>query len=109
MQIFDISQEIFNCQVYPGDPRPEKIALKSMDHGSVYNLTAFHMCAHNGTHIDAPFHFINDGKTIEQLRLDACVGWAFVAEHRGIVTEDDAKIMMQKAKLLPLKTHTELR
>ena len=59
MKIYDISQEVFSCEVYPGDPVPEKTALKSMQEGEVYNLTAFSMCAHNGTHIDAPIHFIN--------------------------------------------------
>ncbi len=50
MKIYDISQEVFSCEVYPGDPMPEKTALKSMQDGEVYNLTAFSMCAHNGTH-----------------------------------------------------------
>ena len=62
MKIYDISQEVFGCQVYPGDPMPEKKELKSMEKGEVYNLTAFSMCAHNGTHIDAPCHFIQGGK-----------------------------------------------
>ena len=41
MKIYDISQEVFGCQVYPGDPMPEKKELKSMEKGEVYNLTAF--------------------------------------------------------------------
>ena len=65
MTIYDISQEIFSCQVYPGDPAPERRMLSSMEKGGLYNLTAFNMCAHNGTHVDAPFHFLKDGKTIE--------------------------------------------
>ena len=55
MIIYDISQEVYSCQVYPGDPAPEKRVLSSMEKGDLYNLTAFSMCAHNGTHIDAPF------------------------------------------------------
>ena len=27
MKIYDISQEVFSCQVYPGDPAPEKEML----------------------------------------------------------------------------------
>jgi len=98
MKIYDISQEIFNCQVYPGDPIPEKKILKSMEKGEVYNLTAFHMCAHNGTHIDAPFHFIKDGKTVDQVCLEAFVGMAYVAELHGIVTCNDARGIIEKAK-----------
>ena len=98
MKIYDISQEVFGCQVYPGDPKPEKKILKSMAKGEVYNLTAFSMCAHNGTHIDAPFHFIEDGKTIDEICLESFVGVAYVAEHHGIVTDNDATEIIEKAK-----------
>lgn len=98
MKIYDISQEVFTCQVYPDDPMPEKKILKSMENGEVYNLTAFSMCAHNGTHIDAPFHFIKDGKTVDEICLEAFVGMAYVAEHQGIVTGDDAVGILEKAK-----------
>ena len=98
MKIYDISQEVFSCEVYPGDPVPEKTALKSMQEGEVYNLTAFSMCAQNGTHIDAPFHFIKDGKTVDEICLEAFVGMAYVAEHHGLVTGDDATEIIEKAK-----------
>lgn len=98
MKIHDISQEVFSCQVYPGDPEPERKQLSSIEKGDSYNLTAFTMCAHNGTHIDAPFHFIRDGKTIDAISLDTFVGMAYVAEHRGIVSGDDAVKLLEKAK-----------
>jgi len=98
MKIYDISQEVFSCQVYPDDPTPEKKMLKSMEKGEVYNLTAFNMCAHNGTHIDAPFHFIKDGKTVDEICIEAFVGMAYVAEHQGIITSDDAVEIIEKAK-----------
>lgn len=98
MKIYDISQEVFSCQVYPGDPTPEKKTLCSMEQGDLYHLTAFSMCAHNGTHIDAPFHFLRDGKTVDALGLEAFVGMAYVAEHHGLVSADDAAGIIQKAK-----------
>ena len=98
MKIYDISQEVFSCQVYPGDPAPEKELLSTMDSGDLYNLTAFRMCAHNGTHIDAPCHFIKDGKTVDAICLEAVVGMAYVAEHQGIVSDDDAAKILEKAK-----------
>jgi arylformamidase len=98
MKVYDISQEVFGCKVYPNDPMPEKIVLKSMQKGDVYNLTAFNMCAHNGTHIDAPFHFIKDGKTIDEICLEAFVGMAYVAEHHGLVMGNDATEIIEKAK-----------
>ena len=98
MKIYDISQEIFGCRVYPGDPKPEKQMLCSMEQGELYNLTAFSMCAHNGTHVDAPFHFIQDGKTVDEIGLEVFVGTAYVAEHQGIVTGEDAAAILEKAK-----------
>ena len=98
MKIYDISQEVFTCQVYPGDPMPEKTILESMEKGDLYNLTAFSMCAHNGTHIDAPYHFIKDGKTVDEIDLQAFVGKAFVAECEGVITTGDAIKIIEKAK-----------
>lgn len=98
MKIYDISQEVFSCAVYPGDPKPEKQVLCSMGEGSVYNLTAFSMCAHNGTHVDAPRHFIKDGETVEGMGLDIFVGACYVARHRGDVTGADAEEIWRKAK-----------
>ena len=72
----------------------------SMEKGGLYNLTAFSMCAHNGTHIDAPFHFLRDGKTVDALSLAAFVGMAYVAEHQGILSGADAAEMLEKAKQL---------
>ena len=100
MKIYDISQEVFSCKVFPGDPAPERKVLSSMDTGSLYNLTAISMCAHNGTHVDAPFHFINDGKTVDAIPLEAVVGMAYVAEHHGTVLGDDAAKIIEKAKAL---------
>lgn len=98
MKIYDISQEVFGCQVYAGDPVPEKKLLCSMQKGSLYNLTAFSMCAHNGTHIDAPFHFIKDGKTVDSIDLDTFVGMAYVAEYHGIVSDSAAAEILEKAR-----------
>ena len=71
MKIYDISQEVFGCQVYPGDPAPEKRMLKSMGKGEVYNLTAFNMYAHNGTHIDAPLNLSGaDGSPCRAVLID---------------------------------------
>lgn len=99
MRIFDISQEIFSCAVYPGDPTPEKETVLALDKGDVCNLTAFRMCAHNGTHVDAPYHFLKDGNTVEALPLHAVVGMAYVAEHSGDLTASDAQNIVARAAL----------
>ena len=97
MKIYDISQEIFSCAVFPGDPKPEKQTLCATAEGDLYNLTAFSMCAHNGTHIDAPFHFLGEGKPVDRMELDTFVGDCYVARHDGNVTAADAAAILQKA------------
>lgn len=98
MKIYDISQEVFSCCVYPGDPSPEKKTMLSINDGGVCNLTAFKMCAHNGTHVDAPYHFINEGKTIDKVDLDRFIGYAYVAEHEGDINADDAERILRDAR-----------
>lgn len=56
------------------------------------------MCAHNGTHIDAPRHFIKNGNAVDELPLESFVGMAYVAEHCGVLTEEDALRIIEKAK-----------
>ena len=97
MKIYDISQEVFGCNVYPGDPSPVREVKLRIRDGAVCNLTAFQMCAHNGTHVDAPYHFLDDGKTIDQVSLDRFIGYAYVAEHEGDVTSADAAKIYEKA------------
>ena len=96
-KIYDISQEVFSCAVYPGDPQPEKQTLYSTDNGDLYNLTVFSMCAHNGTHVDAPFHFLPGGKTVDQMDLTCFVGDCYVARHQGDVSAADAEAILRKA------------
>ncbi len=98
MKIHDISQEVFTCTVYPGDSVPAMTEVCRISGGDSYNLTDFSMCAHNGTHIDAPFHFLEDGKTIERLPLEKMVGMCYVAAHDGTMTGEDATHILNKAR-----------
>lgn len=95
--IIDISQEILSCKVWPGDPEPKTDRLCDMQKGDLYNLTSFSMCAHNGTHVDAPLHFIADGQPINKLPLEAFAGDCYVTRHEGDVTAQDAGQILQKA------------
>ena len=97
MKLYDISQEVFSCAVYPGDPVPQRQRLSATAAGDLYNLTAFSMCAHNGTHIDAPFHFLPGGKTVEQMALETFVGECYVARHAGDLTGSDAQCILKMA------------
>jgi arylformamidase len=98
MKIYDISQEVFSSEVFPGDPVPKKEMISLVKNGDVCNLSKLSMCAHNGTHIDAPYHFIDGGKTVDEIDLAHFVGMAYVAEHDGVVSYNDAKNIIKKAK-----------
>lgn len=95
--IYDITQELFSCRVWPGDPAPSRKVLADIGKGDIINLTAFSMCAHNGTHLDAPAHFIKDGKTIGELDPSAFLGHCYVARHEGNVTAADATAILERA------------
>lgn len=98
MRIIDISQEVLSCAVYPGDPAPGVERVSRMEDGAMYNLSLLSMCAHNGTHVDAPFHFLRDGKTIDRMPLEAFVGWCYVVRHEGDVTREDAAAILERAE-----------
>ena len=98
MKIIDISQEVFSCNVYPGDPSPIAEKVVSIDAGDVYNMSTLSMCVHNGTHIDAPYHFLNDGNTVEQIPLEYFVGTCYVVQRDGELTARDAQNIMLEGK-----------
>ena len=49
-----------------------------------YNITQLILSTHHGTHLDAPYHFFNDGKTVDKLDLNKCVGPAHVLDFTGL-------------------------
>ena len=98
MKIIDISQEVLSCKVYEGDPAPKANKIIDMEDGGVYNLSALSLCAHNGTHVDAPLHFFQDGKSIDEMALEHFVGECYVSEHNGDVTATEACAILEKAR-----------
>ena len=100
MKIIDISQEILSCRVYEGDPVPQGERIADMKKGGTYNLSTLSMCAHNGTHVDAPLHFYEDGKSVDQMSLEHFVGECFVAEASGSIGSQEAYQILEKANAL---------
>ena len=101
MKIYDITRELISAPVYPGDPTPKIERLASMDDGDPYNLSALSLCLHNGTHVDAPRHFINDGKDVSAIDLASVVGPAAVIEREGDITPDVARDILNSAAAYP--------
>jgi arylformamidase len=81
MRIHDISVTISpDLPTWPGDPSLELERIESMDAGAHANVTRISASVHLGTHVDAPHHFLNDGRTIEQLPLEALTGPCYVVQ-----------------------------
>ncbi len=64
--------------VWPGDPPVTMQHSSSIASGDNANVSQISMSCHTGTHVDAPDHFLNNGKTVENLSLDLLVGRAYV-------------------------------
>ena len=78
-EIVDISVPLLpEMPVWPGDGDIRIVPIKRMAAGDKNNLSRLDCGVHTGTHVDAPWHFLEDGSTAEQLPLDAMIGEAFV-------------------------------
>lgn len=81
MKIFDISLTLSpDLPIWPGDVPFELEQVESMDAGADANVSRLSAGVHIGTHVDAPHHFVNDGRTVEQLSLDVLVGPCYVIQ-----------------------------
>ena len=81
MNIIDISLPISPAMVvWPGAPKTEFSWRRSMEKGDRSNNSNFFMNSHSGTHVDAPLHFIDHGKSVEKIDLDFFVGEAFLID-----------------------------
>jgi arylformamidase len=100
----DISQRLDNnIPVWPGDtPFSYKISWPMEDSGSV-NVGEIAMSTHTGTHVDAPFHFDNDGKRIIDLDVNLFIGPA-----RVIHVPNPTSIGIKEVSELDLKDVTRL-
>jgi arylformamidase len=79
MRTYDITLTITpEMIVWPGDPQVDMKRLSSISAGDNANVTQISMSCHTGTHVDAPDHFMNNGKTVESLTLDLLLGRAYV-------------------------------
>ena len=74
MKIYDISRDLITTPPYPGDEPPKLRALHGMKDGESYNLSRLETSMHAATHIDAPLHFINEGRDIASMPLEQFIG-----------------------------------
>lgn len=82
-KIIDLSIKISaQTPIYEGDPKPHlHSSAELLTDG--FNVSALHLGSHTGTHIDAPFHFIQDGETIDQVSLHKVMGRGIIFDVKG--------------------------
>ncbi|MBA2525778.1 MAG: cyclase family protein [Pyrinomonadaceae bacterium] len=91
MRIYDVSVRLSETTpTYPGDPEIEIRNWKSLADGDSANVSLLHMCAHSGTHVDAPAHFIEGAGRVESLPLETLIGEAQVVAVPENITTIDA-------------------
>jgi arylformamidase len=92
-----------------------------MEEGAHDNLSRIHCGVHTGTHVDAPLHFIPDGKTIDRLPLEILTGAAWVAEfptvqriraeelQRAGIPDGTTRLLLKTRNSQTLESLTEFR
>ena len=94
MTIYDISLTISpTLPIWPGDPPLELEQIESMDKGAHANVTRISAAVHLGTHVDAPHHFLNDGRTVESLPLDILTGPCYVTQLPDAIEAITAEVL----------------
>lgn len=81
MKIFDVTVPLSpDTPQYPGDPDVIVEPKLQLCNGDQHNLFFYGFGSHSGTHIDAPFHFIDDGSKVHELPLELLIGRTRVIE-----------------------------
>jgi arylformamidase len=79
MRTYDISLTVSpDLPTWPGDPGIVLELTEKIEDGDNANVSRLDMGVHTGTHVDAPFHFLNDGEGIDQIALKTLTGRAYV-------------------------------
>ena len=96
MKIIDLTLTISNkIPTFPGSPQPNFIPWEKIkDDG--YNLELLFLSSHTGTHLDAPYHFLEKGAKIHEISLKKLVSEAVLIKSRKKRNETITKTDIQK-------------
>jgi arylformamidase len=107
-RLIDISRALHNhTPEWPGDTPVNFAFVSRIQDGAAVNVGRLTVSPHNGTHVDAPYHYNDAGRTIDQVPLDTYIGPARVVDIRGwdsISMERLAAIDAGSAERLLLRT-----
>ena len=81
MKVYDVSVPMHgDMVVWPGDPEFRRDLDSAIMNGNRSNVSILSCSTHCGTHVDAPFHFLQDGATLDRIDLDQLIGFCRVVE-----------------------------
>lgn len=87
MKFLDVSRPIFTgMPVWPGDTPSQFEFAATKAGGYSCNVGRLRTSMHAGTHVDAPYHYREDGLKIDEIPVDTYVGPARVVDVRGVAT-----------------------
>jgi arylformamidase len=100
MKTYDITLPLSpDLPVWPGDKPFNRYRISEIDKGDNSNTSFIEMCAHMGTHVDAPDHFLGNQDTVENLAINILCGRVYVLElmDTALITAED----LLKAEIPP--------
>ena len=106
MRVYDISVGVSpEIPVWPGDPPVQLERTKSIKDGEQANISRLQASVHVGTHIDAPLHFVEGGRSVDDIPLKSLMGRAYVVDLRradvlNAESLDSARIPPRTRRLL---------
>ena len=76
MKVIDLTLTVSEkIPTFPGSPKPHFVEWETIPKDG-YNLELLFLSTHTGTHIDAPFHFVKNGKKIHEIKPERLVNEA---------------------------------
>src|SRR4051812_25703770 len=101
---FDISLPLTpDLPVWPGDDEVLVQPLSRIADGDDTNVTRLKFTSHVGTHVDAPWHFIDDGAKLNDLPVDRWIGPCLVVA----IPEDTDRIEIEHLEAAEIPEGTE--
>jgi len=92
---------------FPGSPKPQFISWSNLKEDG-YNLELLFLSSHTGTHLDAPYHFVENGLKINQIPLDRLIGKAILIKIKktknNAITKSDIILFERKNGKIPNKS-----
>ncbi len=114
MPIYDITRQLSPAiAVWPGDMPFSAQVNGRIAEGSSVNVSSITLSCHTGTHVDAPYHYFDDGVRMNQVPLDVYVGRATVVDMRHVSgparPEHLAHVDLDRIERILFKTQDSLR